>query len=107
MGEVLVVTTHNPSLYCDESPVTLLNVPQERVEAARARQSQDGCPLFLTLVEEGLILREPGLQLVQHYGQKLFRSSGPSACALCSSSTRCRNMRARFRPRRRKLISGL
>jgi DNA-binding response OmpR family regulator len=71
-GEVLLITTHNPSLYCDESPVTLLNVPQERVDVARARQAQDGCPLFVTLVEEGLILRETGLQLVQHYGQKLF-----------------------------------
>ena len=26
----------------------------------------------MTLADEGLILREPGLQLVQHYGQRLF-----------------------------------
>jgi hypothetical protein len=28
--------------------------------------------LFITLAREELILREPALQLVQHYGQKLF-----------------------------------
>ncbi len=44
----------------------------ERIEAARARQAEDGCPIFITLAQEGLILREPGIQLVQHYGQKLF-----------------------------------
>jgi hypothetical protein len=71
-GQVVLVTTRNPSLYCEEAPVTLLNVPRERVDAARARQMEDGCPLFVTLAKEGLILREPGLQLVQHYGQKVF-----------------------------------
>jgi hypothetical protein len=71
-GQVMLVTTRDPDLYCEEAPVTLMNVDRERVEAARARQARDGCPLFLTLADEGLILREPGLQLVQHYGQKLF-----------------------------------
>ncbi|MEO7951185.1 MAG: response regulator [Spartobacteria bacterium] len=71
-GRVVLVTTRNPSLYCEEAPVTLLNVEREKIDAARARQVQDGCPLFVTLAKEGLILREPGLQLVQHYGQKLF-----------------------------------
>lgn len=71
-GQVVVVTTRNLDFYCEEAPVTLLNVDRERVEAARARQARDGCPLFVTLADEGLILREPGLQLVQHYGQRLF-----------------------------------
>jgi DNA-binding response OmpR family regulator len=71
-GRVVVVTTRNPNLYCEEAPVTLLNVERAQIEAARARQMTDGCPLFITLAKEGLILREPGLQLVQHYGQKLF-----------------------------------
>jgi DNA-binding response OmpR family regulator len=71
-GRVVVVTTRNPVLYCEESPVTLLNVPSERVEAARERQAKDGCPIFVTLANEGLVLHEPGMQLVQHYGQKLF-----------------------------------
>jgi len=71
-GHVVLITTRDLDLYCEEAPVTLLNVDRERVEAARARQTRDGCPLFLTLANDGLILREPGLQLVQHYGQKLF-----------------------------------
>ncbi|MCA1660615.1 MAG: hypothetical protein LC642_08800, partial [Verrucomicrobiaceae bacterium] len=36
------------------------------------QQRQTGQPLFTTLAKEGLILREPAVQLVQHYGQKLF-----------------------------------
>ena len=71
-GGVVVVTTRNPSLYCQETPVTLLNVDVERIEAARARQAEDGCPMFITLAGEGLILRERGIQFAQHYGQKLF-----------------------------------
>jgi len=71
-GEVVVVTTRNPSLYCQETPATLLNVDNERIEAARARQAVDGCPVFITLAREGLILDEPGFQLAQHYGQRLF-----------------------------------
>lgn len=71
-GRVVLVTTRTPGLYCEEAPVTLLNVDPAQVEAARARQAKDGCPLFVTLANDGLILREPGLQLVQHYGQKLF-----------------------------------
>jgi DNA-binding response OmpR family regulator len=71
-GRVIVVTARDPNLYCSEAPITLLNVDQERIEAARAEQTQNGCPLFLTLAKDGLILREPGLQLVHHYGQKLF-----------------------------------
>jgi CheY-like chemotaxis protein len=71
-GQVVVVTTRSLDLYCEEAPVTLLNVDRDRVEAARVRQTKDGCPLFVTLADEGLILREPGLQLVQHFGQRLF-----------------------------------
>ncbi len=71
-GEIVLVTTRNPQLYCEEAPVTLLNVDRERIEAARARQASDGCPIFITLAGEGLILREPAMQLVQHYGQRLF-----------------------------------
>ncbi len=71
-GRVILVTTRHPQVYCEEAPVTLLDVDPARVEAARKTQSQTGCPLFVTLAQENLILREPGLQLVQHYGQKLF-----------------------------------
>ncbi|HEY3663106.1 MAG TPA: response regulator [Chthoniobacterales bacterium] len=71
-GEIVLVTSRNPQLYCEEAPVTLLNVERERIEAARDRQARDGCPIFVTLAAEGLILREPAMQLVQHYGQRLF-----------------------------------
>ncbi|MGH8100259.1 MAG: response regulator, partial [Chthoniobacterales bacterium] len=71
-GEILFATAHDAELYCPDAPVTLANVDPDRVAAARAEQTQTGCPLFLTLAREELILRDPALQLVQHYGQKLF-----------------------------------
>ena len=71
-GEIILATTRDPQLYCPDAPITLVNVDPERIEAARDQQAASGCPLFLTLAQEGLILREPALQLVQHYGQKLF-----------------------------------
>jgi DNA-binding response OmpR family regulator len=71
-GEVVLATTRDPQLYCPDAPITLVNVDPERIEAAREQQGTSGCPLFLTLAQEGLILREPAMQLVQHYGQKLF-----------------------------------
>jgi DNA-binding response OmpR family regulator len=71
-GQVILVTTRNLSLYCAEAPVTLSDVGPDRINAARARQAADGCPIFVRLAGEGLILREPAMQLVQHYGQRLF-----------------------------------
>jgi hypothetical protein len=66
------VTTRDPQLYCPEAPITLVNVQAEQIEKARAQQRENGSPFFLALAQEELILREPALQLVQHYGQKLF-----------------------------------
>jgi DNA-binding response OmpR family regulator len=71
-GAITLVTTRDPILYCPEAPITLVNVDAEKTERARAEQGETGCPLFLTLAREGLILHEPAVQLVQHYGQKLF-----------------------------------
>ena len=71
-GRVVLVTTHDPELYCSEAPITLVNVDADRIAAARTMQSETGAPLFVTLTREDLILREPAQQLVQHYGQKLF-----------------------------------
>jgi len=71
-GAIVLVTTRDPVLYCPEAPITLVNVDAEQTEKARAEQRETGCPLFLTLAREGLILKEPAVQLVQHYGQKLF-----------------------------------
>jgi len=71
-GKVVLVTTRDGEAYCAEAPVTLANIDSERVREARETQSQTGCPLFISLAREDLILRDPALQLVQHYGQKLF-----------------------------------
>jgi Domain of unknown function (DUF4388) len=71
-GAIVLVTTRDPVLYCPEAPITLVNVDAEQTEKGRAEQRETGCPLFLTLAHEGLILHEPAVQLVQHYGQKLF-----------------------------------
>ncbi|MEY2497963.1 MAG: hypothetical protein QOD12_1519 [Verrucomicrobiota bacterium] len=71
-GEIILVTTRDPELYCPEAPITLVNVDATQTEQGRAEQRQTGCPLFLTLARQELILHEPAVQLVQHYGQKLF-----------------------------------
>ena len=71
-GAIVLATTRDPELYCEEAPITLVNVEQDRIAAARQQQRDTGRPLFITLAEEGLIIREPSVQLVQHYGQKLF-----------------------------------
>jgi DNA-binding response OmpR family regulator len=71
-GEIILVTTRDPQLYCPEAPITLANVDAEQTEQARAQQRETGCPAFLILAQEKLILHEPAVQLVQHYGQKLF-----------------------------------
>lgn len=71
-GEIILATTRDPQLYCPEAPITLVNVEAEKTEQARAQQRETGSPVFLTLAREELILHEPAVQLVQHYGQKLF-----------------------------------
>jgi DNA-binding response OmpR family regulator len=71
-GEVVLVTTRDPELYCSEAPITLVNVAADIIDGARAQQRETGRPLFITLAEGGHILEEPAAQLVQHYGQKLF-----------------------------------
>ena len=71
-GQIVLATARDPELYCPDAPITLVNVEADKIAEARAQQSVSGCPLFLTLAQEELILREPAGQLVQHYGQKLF-----------------------------------
>jgi DNA-binding response OmpR family regulator len=71
-GNVMLVTTRDPDLYCGEAPITLVNVDSERLEQVRASQRQAGAPMFMTLMRDDLLMREPALQLVEHYGDKLF-----------------------------------
>lgn len=70
-GQIVLATTRDPELYCSDSPITLSNVDGERIAAARAEQAETGCPMFLVLARDGALLRDPAIQLVQHYGQKL------------------------------------
>lgn len=71
-GKLMLVTSQDADLYCGEEPITLVNVDPARLEQARAVQRETGAPIFLSLMRDDLILREPALQLVEHYGQKLF-----------------------------------
>jgi len=71
-GKIVLATTRNPDLYCPETPITLANLDADRLAAARNQQLENGCPPFLTLAQESVILEEPAVQLVQHHGQKLF-----------------------------------
>jgi DNA-binding response OmpR family regulator len=71
-GQILFASSRDPELYCPEAPVTLSNVDADRIAAARSQQQETGCPLFITLMQENLILHDPAAQLVQHHGHKLF-----------------------------------
>jgi DNA-binding response OmpR family regulator len=71
-GQIVLVTTCDAESYCLETPITLANVDPGRIANARDQQRETGCPIFVALMQENLILQEPAAQLVQHYGQKLF-----------------------------------
>lgn len=79
-GSILCATTNDPDLYCPEAPVALSNVDPERLTAARARQQESGCPLFLTLSQEDLISNDAAMQLVQQHGQKVFAELWAAQC---------------------------
>ena len=70
-GQIVLATTRDADLYCPESPITLSNIEADRIAAAKAEQNETGCPMFLILSRDGALLRDPAIQLVQHYGQKL------------------------------------
>ncbi len=79
-GQVLFATSRDPELYCPEAPVTLSNIDPDRIAAARAQQQETGCPMFIALAQENLILQEPTMQLTQHHGQKLFAELWSAPC---------------------------
>jgi len=79
-GQVLFATTPDTDLYCPEAPVALNNVDPNQIAAARARQQESGCPMFITLAQDNLIGQEPATQLVQHHGQKLFAELWAAPC---------------------------
>jgi hypothetical protein len=71
-GEIVLVTTRDPDLYCSETPAALTNIDPVVVDRARNQQRETGTPFFLTLAREESIAREQAVELMQHYGQKLF-----------------------------------
>jgi hypothetical protein len=71
-GEIVFVTTRDPSLYCPEVPDVLTDVDVVVVERAREQQRETGTPFLLTLAREESMAREQAAELMQHYGQKLF-----------------------------------
>jgi hypothetical protein len=71
-GEIIFVTTRDSDLYCPETPAVLANVDAEIVVKARSQQSETGTPFFLTLARQESIARQPAMELMQHYGQRLF-----------------------------------
>lgn len=71
-GEIIFVTTRDPELYCPETPAILANVDEGSAANARDQQRETGTPFFLALARQELIAREPAVELMQQYGQKLF-----------------------------------
>jgi hypothetical protein len=71
-GQIVLVTTRDPDLYCSETPTALTDIDPVVVDRARNRQRETGTPFFLTLAREESITREQAVELMQHYGQKLF-----------------------------------
>jgi hypothetical protein len=71
-GEIILVTTRDPELYCPETPEILANVDVVSVARARDQQRETGTPFFLTLAREEAMTREAAVEQMQQYGQKLF-----------------------------------
>jgi hypothetical protein len=71
-GEIMFVTTRDSNLYCPEAPAALAGLDAEIVGKARSQQSEIGTPFFLTLARQESMARQPAMELMRHYGQKLF-----------------------------------
>ena len=71
-GEVVLVTTRDPALYCPEVPDVLTDVDVVVVERAREQQRENGTPFLLTLARQESIALDAATELMRQYGQKLF-----------------------------------
>lgn len=71
-GEIVLVTTRDPDLYCPEAPDALRGVDAEIVNRARDQQKQDGTPFLLTLARNESIEREAAFDIMRLQGQLLF-----------------------------------
>ncbi|MGC2352430.1 MAG: DUF4388 domain-containing protein, partial [Candidatus Udaeobacter sp.] len=71
-GEIVLVTTRDPALYCPEVPDVLTDVDVVVVERAREQQRETGTPFLLTLVRQESIALDAATELMRQHGQKLF-----------------------------------
>jgi hypothetical protein len=71
-GEIVLVTTRDPALYCPEVPDVLTDVDVVVVERAREQQRETGTPFLLTLARQESIALDAATELMPQYGQKLF-----------------------------------
>ena len=71
-GEIVFVTTRDPDVYCPATPPILADADVVLVDRARNQQRETGTPFLLTLARQESIGRQPALELMHHYGQKLF-----------------------------------
>jgi len=71
-GEIVLVTTRDPDLYCSDTPAILANADAVNIDRARAQQREKGTPFFLTLAREESIALDAAADLMREHGQKLF-----------------------------------
>src|SRR5215469_12643709 len=71
-GEIVLVTTRDPDLYCPEAPDALRGVDVVVVNQARDQQKEDGTPFLLTLARNESIERQATFDIMRLQGQLLF-----------------------------------
>src|SRR5215471_13952987 len=71
-GEIVLVTTRDPDLYCPEAPNALRGVDVVMLNRARDQQKEDGTPFLLTLARNEGIERHVAFALMRRQGQLLF-----------------------------------
>jgi hypothetical protein len=71
-GEIVLVTTRDPDLYCPEPPDALRGVDVVMVNRARDQQKEDGTPFLLTLARNESIDRQAAFDIMRLQGQLLF-----------------------------------
>ena len=71
-GEIVLLTTRDPNLYCSDTPAILADVDVVNVDRARTLQRENGTPFFLTLAREESVALDAATDLMREHGQKLF-----------------------------------
>jgi len=71
-GEIVLVTTRDPDLYCPEAPNALRGVDVVMLNRARDQQKEDGTPFLLTLARNDSIDQQAAFDIMRLQGQLLF-----------------------------------